>query len=83
MEQDYIIVTFFNHKTGERADLELPRDIRASDLIIGLNQGFNLGLDTSDLTACFLRSEQPVALLSGARTLRQYGLRDGSIIHHM
>ena len=47
----------------------------------GLNEGFDLGLDVSDLSRCFLRAENPIALLRGTRTLEEFGLRDGTVIH--
>ena len=38
-------------------------------------------MDTSDLSRCFLRTENPIALLKGNRTLEEFGLRDGTVIH--
>ena len=40
-----------------------------------------LGIRTEDLGQCYLSCENPVALLRGRRTLREIGLRDGSIVH--
>ena len=79
--EDKIVVDFFLHKLGKHVDLELELDMTALELVLGLNQAYNLGLDTNDLEQCYLAAENPIALLRGNRTLREYGLRDGTVIH--
>lgn len=81
MKEDRIIAILFIHGRNEKIDVDIPLDITANDLIVGLNLGYELGMDTSDLSKCFLRSENPIALLKGNRTLREYGLRNGTTLH--
>lgn len=74
------IVIFTNRQTGETSDLELPLDITANDLIIALNAAYSLGIDVSDTRKCFLKSENPIALIKGNRLLSEYGIINGTEI---
>ena len=62
-------------------DLEVPLDISANDLVNGLNIAYKLGIDNSDIKNCYLKMENPIALLKGNKTLAEFGLRNGSIIN--
>ncbi len=81
MARERIVVILERHADGKQIDVDLPLNITANEAIIGLNEAFDLGLDTSDLSRCFLRAENPIALLRGTRTLEEFGLRDGTVIH--
>ena len=81
MGRERIVAVLERHREGKRTDVDLPLNITANEAIIGLNQAFGLGMDTSDLSRCFLRTENPIALLKGNRTLEESGLRDGTVIH--
>lgn len=83
MSNDKIIVVLYKHSSNEKIDVEVPLDITANELIISLNEGFALGMDTSDISKCFLRTENPIALLKGNRTLAEYELRNGTIINYI
>ena len=63
-------------------DLEIPVDITIKELVVGLNQAYDLKIDTSDIQQCYLKSENPIALLRGNKTIKDYGLRNGSIINY-
>jgi uncharacterized ubiquitin-like protein YukD len=62
-------------------DIEVPLDISANDLVNGLNIAYKLGIDNSDIKNCYLKMENPIALLKGNKTLAEFGLRNGSIIN--
>ena len=81
MGRERIVAVLERHREGKRTDVDLPLNITANEAIIGLNQAFGLGMDTSDLSRCFLRTENPIALLKANRTLEEFGLRDGTVIH--
>lgn len=81
MDTDKIICILRNHVTGISVDVEIPTDITASELIIGLNEGFKLGMKTADVSRCSLKTENPIALLRGNKLVREYGLHNGTIIH--
>lgn len=74
------VVTFRILKRGEEHDLEIPLDITANDLVIALNSAYQLGIDTTDMKQCYLKSERPIALLKGTKILSEYGIMNGSII---
>lgn len=77
------IVIIFNHAARkERIDLEVPVDISANDLVLALNSAYDLGIDTSDVKKCYLKAENPIALLRGNKSLSAYGLRNGTIINY-
>lgn len=80
MEKEKVIVIFKILKNNYQADLELPLNITANDLVRALNEAYSLGIDTEDLKKCYLKSENPIALLRGNKTLAEFGIHDGSLI---
>lgn len=74
------IVIFHYVKKNKDTDLEIPLDISANDLVMALNQGLMLGIDTKDISQCYLKATNPIALLKGNRTLAEYGIRNGTEI---
>ena len=80
MNRDSAIVIFKVEKTNASYDLELPLNISANELVIALNTAFDLGIDVTDIKNCFLRVENPIALIKGDKTLAEFGIRNGSII---
>lgn len=79
LERAIMIVKIFNRK--EVYNIDVPLDISANDLVIALNEAFNLGIDTDNILNCYLKTESPTALIRGNKLLRDYGLRNGSIIN--
>jgi len=75
------IVIFRIHKSNLETDLEIPLDITANDLVNALNSAYELGIDTSDMKNCYLKAENPIALLKGNRMLSEFGVRNGTIIN--
>lgn len=69
-------------KSGREHEFEVPLDISANELVIALNQKsvLNLGINTDDLSQCYLRAEKPIALLRGYDTLEKFGVRNGTTI---
>lgn len=78
---DNSIIMIF--KTGEKdngVDIEVPADIKAGELIYGLNQGFRLGINMDNPMDTYLRSEDPIRLVRGEKTLEEIGLRNGTTL---
>ncbi len=73
------IITVNMVKTGNSHDLEVPLDISANELCEALFQKY-LPQQYGDMQQYYLKAERPIALLRGERTLREYGIRNGSII---
>lgn len=82
MSKDKAIIVFNNGKRNTTVDIEVPLDITATELVIGLNIAYDLGIDTSNIKNCYLKAENPIALLRGNKTLAQYGIRNGSVIFY-
>lgn len=78
MERAIVIFKMIERK--QSLDIDIPLDISANDLVLALNSAFDLKIDTLDIKNCYLKSENPIALLRGSQTLKEYGIRDGSII---
>lgn len=68
-------------KINKKIDIEVPLDITVNNLVIALNNAYNLDIKTDNLMEVYLRAENPIALLKGNRTLLEYKIRDGSIIN--
>ena len=75
------VVILKMHVRKEEADLEIPLDITARDLVYALNEAYNLDMDLQDIRNCYLKTERPIALLHGNKTLEEYNIRNGSVIH--
>lgn len=69
------------HKKNIEADLEIPLDITANDLISALNEAYDIGMDIQNVRECYLKTENPIALLHGNKILAEYHIRNGSVIH--
>lgn len=75
------IVIFKMHKRNAEVDLEIPLDISANDLVNALNSAYELGIDTNNVKNCYLKAENPIALLKGNRQLSEFGVRNGTVIN--
>lgn len=75
-----VIVIFHHVKKEECYDIELPLDIAANELVLALNQGLGLGMDSKDISQRYLKVTNPIALLKGNKTLAEYGIHQGSEI---
>ena len=81
MNKDTEIIIFNIIKRNLTVDLEVPLEISANNLVNALNAAYELGIDTSDIKNCYLKAENPIALLKGNKTLAEFGLRNGSVIN--
>ena len=76
------VVIFKIHKRKFQTDLEVPLDINANELVIALNKAYNLVIDVSVVKNCYLKTENPIALLRGNKVLAEFGVRNGTIINY-
>lgn len=79
--ENSVIVILKIHKRNIETDLEIPLDITANDLVNALNTAFDLGIDVSNAKNCYLKTENPIALLKGNIILSEFGVRQGTIIN--
>ncbi|GFP74234.1 EsaB/YukD family protein [Clostridium fungisolvens] len=82
MGKDTAIVIFNISKRNYTVDLDVPLNISANELVLALNEAYDLQIDISDIKNCYMKSENPIALLRGNKTLADYGIRDGSSINY-
>lgn len=75
-------VVFRVYRRALEVDLEIPLNITANDLVIALNQAYDLGIETSDVKNCYLKTENPIALLRGNKLLKDYGIHNGTIVQY-
>lgn len=80
MKQTAIIMLNI-HKRNVVKDIEVPLDITANEFVIALNVAYGLGIDVDDIRNCYLKMDNPAALLHGNTTLKEYGMHECSIIH--
>lgn len=80
MNREVAIVVFNIVKRKFSVDLEIPLNITANELVVALNSAYELGIDTTNIKNCYLKAENPIALLKGNKTLREFGVRNGSTI---
>lgn len=78
MADKAIIMFFANGNKG--VDLEVPLDITATELIQALDSAYALGVAQDRLGECYLKCENPIALLRGNKTLEEMGIHNGSRI---
>ncbi len=74
------IVQFINSSSKQNVELEIPINITANDLIIALNEAFDLKVDVDNIFGCYLIAENPIAFLHGNKELSEYGIRNGTKI---
>lgn len=81
--EETAVVIFRDIKKNRQVDLEVPLNITARELVIGLNNAYDLNIDIDDIKKCYLKVEKPLMLLRGNILLRDAGIRNGSIISYL
>lgn len=81
MNREKAIVIFEISKKKQSYDIEIPLNISANDLVVALNSAYELGIDVSNIKNCYLKSERPIALLKGNKLLKDFGIRNGTIVY--
>ena len=81
MDKDMVTVVFHILKQRIVVDVEIPLYITANELVVALNAAYNLQIDTADVKQCYLKAENPIALLKGNKTLKEFGIRNGTRIY--
>lgn len=82
MDKNTVVIILNLPRRNRSYDIEVPLDITANDLVVALNSAYELKIDTSDTKKCFLKAENPIALLRGNKSLEAFGIRNGSIINY-
>lgn len=78
--KEKVILQFEREMTGECIDIEVPLKITANELLFALNHGLHLGVNLTDISQCYLTTENPIALLKGDVLLEEFGVHEGTKI---
>lgn len=81
MDKEKAIVIFNIIKRNSSFDIEVPLWISANELVEALNSAYKLNIDVTNIKNCYLKSENPIALLRGNKSLYEFGIHDGTIIN--
>lgn len=68
-------------ETNETHDIVIAEDTSVMELLVAIASKYNLKIDFSDLTQCYLKFENPIRLLRANQILGECGIHDGSIIN--
>lgn len=74
-----IICSFINISNSSMTDIEIPLDITCDEFVKSMNESMQLNIEIPGNQAYF-RSENPIALIQGNKTLGELGLHTGSMI---
>ncbi len=66
---------------NENHDIDVDNNITAYELVNALNIAFQLGIDTDDISQCYIRTENPICLLRGDKKIIDFGIHEGTIIN--
>ncbi len=77
-----VVILNIKKKNGkvETHDLEIPLFITAHELVVSLNSAYRLGIDTENVKKCYIKTENPIALLRGNKLLSEYNVMNGTKI---
>jgi len=81
MNKETVTAVFNMTKRNIVKDIEIPLYITANELVVALNEAYDLKIDTSNVKNCYLKAEKPIALLRGNKTLAEFGVRNGTVIY--
>ena len=81
MNKETVTIVFKMTKRKIAKDVEIPLYITANELVVALNEAYDLKIDTSNIKNCYLKAEKPIALLRGNKTLEEFGIRNGTVIY--
>lgn len=81
MNEEKAIVVLNIIKRNLVVDIEVPLNITANELVVALNEAYDLKIDISNVKNCYLKAEKPIALLRGNKTLVDFGVRNGTVIY--
>lgn len=79
--KDKIVAILVLEKREKRMDIEFSLELTVDELLEGLNAAYGLGLEQRDRTDWYIKCENPLVLLKGTGQLKDYGLRDGTILY--
>jgi len=77
---DKAIITLKIQNTNEEYELEIPTNITVKELCNGLNVGLRLEERNIDISNYYIKTFNPLSFIKGRDVLKDYGIRNGTII---
>lgn len=74
------IVTLKIQNTDEEYELEIPIDITVKELCNALNIGLKLRERNINISNYYIKTFNPLSFIKGRDILKDYGIRNGTII---
>ena len=79
MCKECFICLFIDRYKNQTFDIEIPIDITCDEFVKSMNEALQLNIKIPSNQAYF-RSENPIALIRGEKTIGEIGLHTGSLI---
>ena len=76
-----VVITFIDEQKNLYHDLEVPDEISADEFVQALQIAYGFENKPEDQRNCYMRMEYPIALLRGSHSLKELGMRNGSIVY--
>ena len=77
---DKAIITLKIKNTNEEYELEIPTNITVKELCNALNVGLRLEERNIDISNYYIKTFNPLSFIKGRDILKDYGIRNGTII---
>lgn len=77
---DKAIITLKIQNTNEEYELEIPTNITVKELCNALNVGLRLEERNIDISNYYIKTFNPLSFIKGRDILKDYGIRNGTII---
>ena len=77
---DKAIITLKIQNTNEEYELEIPINITVKELCHALNVGLRLEERNIDISNYYIKTFNPLSFIKGRDFLKDYGIRNGTII---
>ena len=77
---DKAIITLKIQNTNEEYELEIPINITVKELCNALNRALRLEERNIDISNYYIKTFNPLSFIKGRDILKDYGIRNGTII---
>ena len=77
---DKAIITLKIQNTNEEYELEIPTNITVKELCNALNRALRLEERNIDISNYYIKTFNPLSFIKGRDILKDYGIRNGTII---
>ena len=77
---DNAIITLKIQNTNEEYELEIPINITVKELCNALNRALRLEERNIDISNYYIKTFNPLSFIKGRDILKDYGIRNGTII---